>query len=71
VKKAAKAPAKKAGATLAKKAAPAKKVAPAKKTAAKPAGKAKTVFCIECGEKNPAIAKFCFNCGTRLAAPEG
>jgi hypothetical protein len=66
---AAKAPAAKAtkaGATLA----PAKK-APAKTAAARPAGKAKTVFCIECGEKNPAIAKFCFNCGTRLAAPEG
>ena len=74
----AKAPAKrttkKAGATLAppaeKTTAPAKKPA-AKKAAARPAGKAKTVFCIECGEKNPAIAKFCFNCGTRLAAPEG
>ena len=65
---AAKAPAKtktkKAGATLAESAT--KKKAPA----AKSTGKAKTVFCIECGEKNPAIAKFCFNCGTRLAAPE-
>ena len=73
---AAKAGAKKAGATLAKApakkgTAPAAKKAPAKKAAARPAGKAKTVFCIECGEKNPAIAKFCFNCGTRLAAPEG
>jgi hypothetical protein len=58
---------KKAGATLA---APAKRATAAKKTA-RPAGKAKTIFCIECGEKNPAIAKFCFNCGTRLAAPEG
>ena len=78
--------AKKGGATLAsapartstapakKSAGPAKKPAakkPAtKKAAARPAGKAKTVFCIECGEKNPAIAKFCFSCGTRLAAPE-
>lgn len=44
--------------------APAKK-APAART------KATSVFCIECGEKNPAIAKFCFNCGTRLAAPGG
>jgi len=61
--------AKKAGATLATPA-PAKKAA-AKKTTTKAAGKAKTVFCIECGEKNPVIAKFCFNCGTRLAAPEG
>jgi ribosomal protein L40E len=25
------------------------------------------VFCMECGEKNPGVAKFCFNCGTRLA----
>jgi hypothetical protein len=33
--------------------------------------KVKAVFCIECGEKNPAVAKFCFACGTRLAAPEG
>ena len=76
----AKAPAKKAPA--AKKAAAAKKggatlatPAPARKAAAKKttkaAGKAKTIFCIECGEKNPVIAKFCFNCGTRLAAPEG
>ena len=69
---AAKAPAakaKKAGATLAKPSAKAK-AAPAKAPAARKVGKAKTVFCIECGEKNPAIAKFCFNCGTRLAAPE-
>lgn len=67
-----------AGKTSAKKA-PAKKAAakkvPARKAAASkapPAAKsaAKTVFCIECGERNPAIAKFCFNCGTRLAAPE-
>ena len=58
---------KKAGATLAK---PVAKAAPAKSPAATKVGKAKTVFCIECGEKNPAIAKFCFNCGTRLAAPE-
>jgi len=64
---AAKAPAKRARAT---KAAPKAAAAPAKAPAAKKVGKAKTVFCIECGEKNPAIAKFCFNCGTRLAAPE-
>jgi hypothetical protein len=57
-----KAPAAKGGASLAK--------APATKAKA-PAGKAKTVFCMECGEKNPAIAKFCFNCGNRLAVPEG
>jgi hypothetical protein len=56
--------AQKSGATLAK--APA-----AKATKARTTGKAKTVFCIECGEKNPAIAKFCFNCGNRLAVPEG
>jgi hypothetical protein len=61
--------AKKAGATLAK--APAAKAPAAKGPAARTTGKAKTVFCIECGEKNPAIAKFCFNCGTRLAAPPG
>jgi len=64
---AAKAPAAKskkagAGATLAK---PVAK-APATKKKAAPAGKAKTIFCIECGEKNPAVAKFCFNCGNRL-----
>jgi len=76
VTKASAASANKIGATLAK--APAIKALAAKKTPAKakakaatrPAGKTKTVFCIECGEKNPAIAKFCFNCGTRLAAPE-
>jgi len=74
--RAAKAPAaakpRKIGATLAKSPAakaPATRKAPAK-AAARTAGKAKTVFCIECGEKNPAIAKFCFSCGTRLAAPE-
>ncbi len=56
--------AQKSGATLAK--------SPAAKTAkARTTGKAKTVFCIECGEKNPAIAKFCFNCGNRLAVSEG
>ncbi|CAA9238236.1 MAG: hypothetical protein AVDCRST_MAG10-1477 [uncultured Acidimicrobiales bacterium] len=65
------------------KAAPATKAAKAKKgatlveapapkaTKARTTGKAKTVFCIECGEKNPAVAKFCFNCGNRLAVPEG
>ena len=74
--KAAKAPATKvAPAAKATKAAPAAKVAKpatkAKAPAATPAGKAKTIFCMECGEKNPAMAKFCFNCGTRLAVPEG
>lgn len=59
--------ARKSGASLAK--APATKTAKAGK--ARTTGKAKTVFCIECGEKNPAIAKFCFNCGNRLAVPEG
>ncbi|MGI8806700.1 MAG: zinc ribbon domain-containing protein [Acidimicrobiales bacterium] len=58
---------KKGGATLAKAPAAKAQKAPAGRTA----GKAKTVFCIECGEKNPAIAKFCFNCGNRLAVPEG
>ncbi|HTJ74992.1 MAG TPA: hypothetical protein VL337_06470 [Acidimicrobiales bacterium] len=60
----------KAGATVAEAPAPAakKKPAPAAKKAAKSG--AKSVFCIECGEKNPAIAKFCFNCGNRLAVPE-
>ena len=55
------------------KAAPAAKKAPAKKApaAAAAASGAKAVFCMECGEKNPAIAKFCFNCGTRLAAQGG
>lgn len=59
--------AQKRGATLAKP--PAAKTVKAAK--ARTTGKAKTVFCIECGGKNPAIAKFCFNCGNRLAAPEG
>jgi hypothetical protein len=60
----------KAGATVAAAPVPAakKKPAPAAKKAAKSG--AKSVFCIECGEKNPAIAKFCFNCGNRLAVPE-
>jgi hypothetical protein len=65
---------KKAPAPAAEKAPATKKTPTAKKAAAKAkkAGTgAKAVFCIECGEKNPAIAKFCFNCGTRLAAPEG
>jgi hypothetical protein len=79
-----KAPAKKApkaGATLAQPArepapapAPVKKMPAARKAPAKKgvpaAAAAKAVFCIECGEKNPPIAKFCFSCGTRLAAPE-
>jgi ribosomal protein L40E len=48
---------------------PAARKAPAKK-GVPAAAAAKAVFCIECGEKNPPIAKFCFSCGTRLAAPE-
>lgn len=75
-------PAKKAPAKKAKAPAAAAPPAPvkAKKTSAKKASPAaakkaasgaRSVFCIECGEKNPAVAKFCFNCGTRLAAPEG
>ena len=74
-KRAAKAPATKAAATAkagkGTKASATLAEAPAKKApAARNTGRTKTVFCIECGEKNPAIAKFCFNCGTRLAAPE-
>jgi hypothetical protein len=43
------------------------KAAPAKR--AKKAAARDTVFCIECGERNPAVAKFCLACGTRLATP--
>jgi len=74
--RAAKAPAaakpRKIGATLAKSPAakaPATKKAPAK-AAARTAGKAKTLCCIECGEKNPSIAKFCFSWLTQLSATE-
>jgi len=76
VAKAVKAPATKgktSGATLVKPAAKASVAKAAAKAVPKAkaggAGKVKTLFCVECGEKNPAIAKFCFSCGTRLVAP--
>jgi len=62
--KAATAPAKSRPAT-AKAPTTGRSAAPAKKV------RVKAVFCTECGEKNPSVAKFCFSCGTRLAAPEG
>lgn len=37
---------------------------------ATPAQSGNGVFCIECGTKNPAEAKFCFACGTRLVNRE-
>ncbi len=61
-----------AAAKPAAKAAPTAKTAKAAKApAARTTNKATTVFCMECGEKNPTVAKFCFNCGNRLAVPEG
>ena len=31
-----------------------------------PDGPTETIFCTNCGTKNPAHSKFCYNCGTRL-----
>ena len=31
-----------------------------------PDGATETIFCTNCGTKNPAHSKFCYNCGTRL-----
>lgn len=50
---------------------PAKVASPAKAGSPATKVKVKAVFCIDCGEKNPAVAKFCFACGVRLTAPEG
>ena len=37
-------------------------------TAAAASASSDTVFCSECGTKNPRSAKFCSNCGTSIGA---